>query len=65
MYFCLYLDLESNDSYGTLTLDESTPPHGGSRFIHGGSGSSPTYLSSPTHALPYGSTSDSYSSLGK
>ncbi|XP_065203333.1 LIM/homeobox protein Lhx4 isoform X2 [Planococcus citri] len=56
-------DLESNDSYGTLTLDESTPPHGG-RFMHGGSGSSPTYLSSPTHPIPYGSTSDSYSSLG-
>lgn len=32
--------------------------------MHGGSGSSPTYLSSPTHPIPYGSASDSYSSLG-
>lgn len=63
-FYLLISDLESNDSYNTLTLDESTPPHGGSRFMHGGSGSSPTYLSSPTHPLPYGSTSDSYSSLG-
>ncbi|XP_018906432.1 LIM/homeobox protein Lhx4 isoform X2 [Bemisia tabaci] len=48
-------DLESNDSYGTLGLEgEGTSPH--SRFLHGGS-SSPAYLSSPTHPLPYSGVS--------
>ncbi|XP_039280666.1 LIM/homeobox protein Lhx3 isoform X1 [Nilaparvata lugens] len=53
-------DLESNDSYGTLGLDQETtsPPH--SRYLHGG-GSPPPYISSPSQPLPY--NSEAYSSL--
>ncbi|XP_075213662.1 lim3 homeobox protein [Lycorma delicatula] len=54
-------DLESNDSYGTLGLDQETtsPPH--NRYLHGGS-STPPYLSSPTHhPMPY--SGETYSAL--
>ncbi|XP_054283653.1 LIM/homeobox protein Lhx3 isoform X2 [Macrosteles quadrilineatus] len=44
-------DLESNDSYGTLALEgEGASPH--SRYLHGDT-STPPYLSSPSHPLPY------------
>lgn len=57
-------DLESNDSYGTLGLDQETtsPPPSHNRYLHGGS-STPPYLSSPTHhPMPY--SGETYSALG-
>lgn len=57
---CNVLDLESNDSY-SLTMDqEGASPH--SRYLHGDT-STPPYLSSPSHPLPY--SGEPYPPLGE
>lgn len=59
--YVFFSDLESNDSYGTLALDQDgASPH--SRYLHGDT-STPPYLSSPSHPMPY--TGEPYPSIGK